>query len=376
MKFINYRNILFVLLIVIFVLIIITIILYNCKRETFDLGKSIDNVVDNAIHSVGGAMDNVDNNDALIDIEYNNAPIYINTDGDLQAYDKQSSHHGVRITSGDAVSKQDHIPPSRRGKGHSGGRGHGGGGHGSNGHGSGRHGSGGHGSGRHGGGTHGGGTHGGGTHGGGGGEHSGGGGRRGRGRRHGGGGRGRGRGGGGNPQCIDCTDPTQNMNYKNVEDECVCNGEKQCNKQCENCKWCITDGAGTCIPKSNKCANKPSPKKKICTLGNESTKGVPGGYGTQGCNLYKNYQKCLTCPSQGKCGVLMTDSNGDTSVSCGLSDTDDGCMGQPYAHDKTNKVWNCLNSPDEGSPPGFGCPNNQAPTDPDKTNNKLCSTSP
>ena len=371
MKLNTCSKVLFVLLVVIIVLAIIIFIIHNYKRETFDLGESIDHLVDGAIGSVSDTMDDLSDSDALVDIEYNNAPIYINTDGDLHAYEKEGSHHGVEITSGDAVPKHNNIQHNRRGIRHKrkkhhvtghhhggGGRHHGGGGH----HGGGsHHGGGGH----HGGGSHhgGGGHHGGSSHHGGGGHHGG---------HHGGGHHGGGghhHGGGGNPPCINCKDPKQNLNYKNIEDKCVCNDELKC-KQCDDCKWCISGGVGTCIPKHKKCKNKPSPKKKKCKIGNESTEDVGGSYGTQGCNLYKNYKKCLTCPSQGKCGVLTTDSNGNTSVSCGLGKKDDGCMGHSY--DKNDKVWNCLNTPDDDTPPGFGCPNNKAPFNPKNNNNKVC----
>ena len=121
-------KVLFVLLITIIVLAIIIAVIYNCKRETFDLGKSIDHLVDGAIGSVSDTMDDLGDSDALIDIEYNNAPIYINTDGDLHAYEKDGSHHGVKITSGDSVSKQDSIPPSGSGGGSGSGSGGSGGG--------------------------------------------------------------------------------------------------------------------------------------------------------------------------------------------------------------------------------------------------------
>ena len=111
-------KVLFVLLVVIIVLAIIIFIIHNCKKETFDLGESIDNLVDGALGSVSDTMNELDDNDALIDIEYNNAPIYINTDGDLHAYDKNDSHHSSEITSGDAVSKHDYIHHIRRRNGH------------------------------------------------------------------------------------------------------------------------------------------------------------------------------------------------------------------------------------------------------------------
>ena len=216
-------KVLFVLLVVIIVLAIIIFIIHNCKKETFDLGESIDNLVDGALGSVSDTMNELDDNDALIDIEYNNAPIYINTDGDLHAYDKNDSHHSSEITSGDAVSKHDYIHHIRR-KGHK--RRHHHHHHESHHH---KHKSHHHNRG------------GGGSNRGGGGSNS---------------------GGSVNPPCIDCKDPNQNLNYKNVKNKCECNGEKKCSN-CDNCTWCTS--TGLCTPNNklpNDCNKKPKPTPK------------------------------------------------------------------------------------------------------------------
>jgi len=382
MKLNTCSKVLFVLLITIIVLAIIIAVIYNCKRETFDLGKSIDHLVDGAIGSVSDTMDDLGDSDALIDIEYNNAPIYINTDGDLHAYEKDGSHHGVKITSGDAVSKQDHIPPSGRG---SGGSRHGGGGGGSSGSGGGSSGSGSSGSGSSGSGGRSGNV---GSRGRGGGRGRGGRGRGGRGRggrgRGGGGGGGRGGGGGGNPQCIDCTDPNQNLDYKNAPNKCVCNSNLEC-KKCDNCTWCTGGVFGVCTPNTNlppNCKKKPPSTKGNCYVGTDLNKKYKtsdlSGYNSQECDLHKNYQLCLDCAKKEKCGTPSVNGG----VQCGNpnEEDNDGCLGHTY--DKNNTVRNCLNPPDDTSLAGFGCPGldysspSIAPIDPTKNNGSVCSNHP
>ena len=387
-------KVLFVLLITIIVLAIIIAVIYNCKRETFDLGKSIDHLVDGAIGSVSDTMDDLGDSDALIDIEYNNAPIYINTDGDLHAYEKDGSHHGVKITSGDSVSKQDSIPSKGTG---SGSVGSGGGSVGARSVGSGSVGSGGVGSGGVGSGSVGSGSVG-----------SGGGsvGARSVGARSvgsGGGSVGSGNGGngsvgswnvgsqvsgsrrgGGNLQCIDCTDPSQNLDYKNAPNKCACNSSYQACKKCSNCTWCTGGEYKVCAPNNNlpeNCTNKPPSTKGDCYVGTGSLKKETShlnGYNSQACDLHKNYKLCLDCAKKGKCGTPSVNGG----VQCGnpKEEDDDGCLGRTY--DKKNTVRNCLNPPDDTPLSGFGCPGldysspSIAPIDPTKNNGSVCLNHP
>lgn len=386
MGLINYKNVLFVFLVTIVILTIIIIILYNCKKEKFDLGNSIDNIVDNALGSVSGTIDGLDDNVSVIDIETNNAPIYINTGKDLQGFDSGKYQHTIKIGSGGIIPPYDNLnatttkpataipatatsatatsataipatatpatasagftlpptftlSPATAGAGTvwdtgivwdtSG------------------------------------------------------------------------TSGNyipgeqpvnratykptGNPPCINCG---KLRNYVAGSDTCNCNSEDRC-ANCPACKWCN----GLCVSKSKTCTSPtatntggyPCSKKQgcggksKCCLGGKCmdttyriTRGVSdmAEYRKNDCNLYKNYNGCLNCAKSNKCAGLDTNGN----VICLNS------MAGRAAECTVSKN-HCLNPPDDTSNAGFGCPgatdtaDNIAPIDPTANSGNICTYS-
>tara|TARA_B100000963_G_C22586593_1_gene653426 strand:+ start:241 stop:1227 length:987 start_codon:yes stop_codon:yes gene_type:complete len=214
-----------------------------------------------------------------------------------------------------------------------------------------------------------------------------------------------------NPSANNCgyNNLTESMNIAYVtEYECNKNIDKceeknhskeECIKQ-SLCGWCTgADGKGKCVSGSPIGPNNPNYKCRPqtgqniynwtystgialretpeCTIGGKSTKNF-NGYNSQGCNLYKNYQKCMECADKGYCGNLTTSEDGELNVLC--ADKDDYNCKDTNSYFKEYK--NCLNSPDDISYAGFGCPNictsteedcpNIPPIDPNNNSNMVC----
>lgn len=164
--------------------------------------------------------------------------------------------------------------------------------------------------------------------------------------------------------------------HHHTNTKCNTLGEDVCDKN-KDCQWCISDDWGSCISKNTKCDNKPSPSNKECTMGGQP---LPSEYRANGCNLYKNYNTCISkCANNKKCGVINT--NGE--VIC-QDDKEISPKTKKMIHTtctidhKTNPKMNCLNLPNDDNP-GFGCPNkdftsnkNLAPINPNKHNGDVC----
>ena len=354
MKDFDYPDTLFILLVVIIFIAIIIITVKNCKKkEYFDLGDSIDNVVNSALKEVSQTMDDAtdDADDTLININNNYAPISIGSSKDLQGdLSKHVQYHHSDITSDKAVPKENTIgqnnkmdprhaqqvqtnnnnrqlnnnpvssesinignnnipsnmhtsinnnnnnilPPDQPQPYYP-----------SDGSDTGRN-------------------------------------------------------------CLNCLNENDVLNYKKSKNRCECNNEILCGSgDCvDKCKWCIDKNYdGNCIPIDEECDSGPYIPKEKCTISGEE---LPSEYKNIGCDLYKNYKKCLNCVKEKKCGILYTDG-----VKCGnpTNDKDNGCMDKSFIHKK--KTWNCLNPP-YGTVPGFGCPDGKAPVDPSTNNNNVC----
>ena len=353
MKDFDYPDTLFILLVVIVFIAIIITTVNKCKRkEHFDLGDSIDNVVNSALKEVSQTMDDAtdDADDTLININNNYAPISIGSSKDLQGdLSKHVQYHHSDITSDKAVPKENTIGQNNKmdprhaqqiqannNNRHM----------------------------------------------------------------------------GNNPMsseginignnnipsnmhtstndnnnilppdqpqpyypsdgsdtglnCLNCLEENDVLNYKKSKNRCECNSERRCRSDdcVDKCKWCIDkDLDGNCIPIDEECDSGPYIPNKTAKI---NGKELSTEYQTNGYDLYKNYKKCLNCVKEKKCGILYTDG-----VKCGnpKKKKDNGCMGQPFSD--THKTWNCLNPPDD-SLPGFGCPDGKAPVDPSTNNGNVC----
>jgi type II secretory pathway pseudopilin PulG len=98
-----------------------------------------------------------------------------------------------------------------------------------------------------------------------------------------------------------------------------------------------------------------------CYLGSGSQKQSTSslsGYNSQGCGLYDNYNKCISCEAEQKCASYNSDGTVQCSTSCPSN-------------------FSCVNPPDD-SPAGFGCPGEDfsspymAPQDPSQNDGQLC----
>ena len=98
-----------------------------------------------------------------------------------------------------------------------------------------------------------------------------------------------------------------------------------------------------------------------CHLGsgnNKQSTSSLSGYNSQGCDLYNNYNKCVSCEAEQKCATYNSDGEVQCSTSCPSN-------------------FSCVNPPDD-SPAGFGCPGEDfsspymAPQDPSQNDGQLC----
>lgn len=73
------------------------------------------------------------------------------------------------------------------------------------------------------------------------------------------------------------------------------------------------------------------------------------GYNTIGCDLYDDYNRCLSCTEKHECAVYDSGSHGFLCRKCHTGE-------QPTT---------CLHQPDDIGNAGFGCPGNLPPINPD-----------